>query len=104
MSSAPKKLTEKVVDATALLTSKLVRNPLTGGKIIQGRTRHPSSRAADEWRVRESARLKKALKAVGHGKHIFAYNNVRTNQVVYSLTRTLDVSAFYTYIYVDLGE
>ena len=28
----------------------------------------------------------------GHGKHIYAYCNVRTNQVLYSLTQTLNVS------------
>ena len=28
---------------------------------------------------------------IQHGNHIFIYNNVRTNQVVYSLTRTLNV-------------
>ena len=29
---------------------------------------------------------------VQHGNHLFIYSNVRTNQVVYSLTRTLNVS------------
>lgn len=32
-----------------------------------------------------------AEKVVDHGKHIFVYNNIRTNQVIYSLTRTLKV-------------
>lgn len=27
-----------------------------------------------------------------HGQYIFLYNNIRTNQVIYSLTRALDVS------------
>lgn len=41
---------------------------------------------------RESVRLQKALNSISHGKHIFAYHNVRTKQVVYSLTRYLEVS------------
>lgn len=28
---------------------------------------------------------------VKHGQHIFFYNNIRTNQVLYSLTRALNV-------------
>lgn len=81
----------KLIDATTLATSPLVRYPLTGGKVIQGKTRHPSSRAADTFRERETARLKRALQSVTHGRHIFAYNHIRTNQVVYSLSRTLQV-------------
>jgi Tat protein secretion system quality control protein TatD with DNase activity len=37
-------------------------------------------------------RLQKALNAITHGKNIFVYHNVRTKQVVYSLTRYLEVS------------
>lgn len=32
-----------------------------------------------------------APRAIQHGHHIFVYNNIRTNQVVYSLTRALNV-------------
>jgi hypothetical protein len=32
-----------------------------------------------------------AAKAAEHGRNIFIYNNIRTNQVIYSLTRTIYV-------------
>lgn len=32
-----------------------------------------------------------AAKAVEHGRNIFIYNNLRTNQVIYSLARTIYV-------------
>ncbi|KAM0805064.1 transcriptional regulation of mitochondrial recombination-domain-containing protein [Usnea florida] len=36
---------------------------------------------------------KTPLQAIHHGQHIYFYNNIRTNQVVYSLTRHLDNAA-----------
>lgn len=73
--------------------AKLVkRPPIDPKQPIQGRQRNPLSNAFKEHLKRESARLQKALNSIGHGKHIFAYHNVRTKQVVYSLTRHLEVS------------
>ncbi|KAI5284975.1 hypothetical protein KEM52_002654 [Ascosphaera acerosa] len=83
----------KLVDATAVATSRALRYPVVTGKLLHGALRHPGSRAADDYRAREAARLKKALQAVAHGRHIFAYHHLRTNQVVYSLSRTLEQSA-----------
>lgn len=37
------------------------------------------------------AATKAARKAAEHGRHIFIYNNIRTNQTVYSLQRSLNV-------------
>jgi hypothetical protein len=70
-----------------------VRNPPIDTQApIQGRVRHPRSNATKEFQSREAARLRKALHAMSHGKHIFVYHHVRTKQVVYSLTRELEVS------------
>ncbi|KAJ5966186.1 hypothetical protein N7481_012900 [Penicillium waksmanii] len=85
---------KKILDATKIssLTSKLVRRPLDpkARVPIQGRPREGNSNAFKEASTRESVRLQKALNAVAHGKHIFVYHNVRTKQVVYSLTRYLE--------------
>ncbi|KAK2767040.1 hypothetical protein FQN54_006358 [Arachnomyces sp. PD_36] len=78
------------LDPTKLVSSKFVRRPDSKGKVIQGKPREDNSRAARRWRIQESSRLKKALKHVSHGKNIFVYNHLRTNQVVYSLTRALN--------------
>lgn len=85
---------QKILDSTKVATlSKFIRKPLIDPQTpIQGRPREPSSNAYKEHQNRESHRLRKALDSVAHGKHIFAYHNVRTNQVVYSLTRYLEVS------------
>ncbi|PGH27656.1 hypothetical protein AJ80_00670 [Polytolypa hystricis UAMH7299] len=80
----------KLLDPTILVTSRAVRLPAVTGKIIQGKTRHPGSRAAKRWREQETLRLKKALQHLTHGKNIFVYNHLRTNQVIYSLSRTLN--------------
>ncbi|KAJ5246660.1 hypothetical protein N7468_001643 [Penicillium chermesinum] len=56
---------------------------------IQGKKREPGSNAFKEHEHRETMRLRKALDSVSHGKNIFVYTNVRTKQVVYSLTRYL---------------
>ncbi|EEP80097.1 predicted protein [Uncinocarpus reesii 1704] len=85
---APRTL--QLLDPTTLATSRAVRFPSTDGIPIQGQVRFPNSRAAKNFRERESAKLKRALQSLTHGKNIFAYNNLRTNQVVYSLSRTLE--------------
>lgn len=58
---------------------------------IQGKPREIGSNAYREHVHRETVRLRKALDSVSHGKNIFAYHNIRTKQVVYSLTRYLEV-------------
>ncbi|PGH03409.1 hypothetical protein AJ79_07375 [Helicocarpus griseus UAMH5409] len=78
------------VDPTFLRDSLAVRYPNVTSKPIQGKKRNPRSRAALLWRKQEVARLRKALQRLTHGKNIFAYNNIRTNQVIYSLSRSLD--------------
>ena len=92
-SSAASKPVMKILDSTKVATlSKFVRRPPIDPQTpIQGKPRHPLSNAFKEHAKREGIRLKKALNAITHGKHIFVYHNVRTNQVVYSLTRYLEV-------------
>lgn len=95
-SSASKPI-QRILDSTkvAILSnfSKFVRRPpVDPNQPIQGRPRETSSNAFKEYVKRESVRLQKALNSISHGKHIFVYHNVRTKQVVYSLTRYLEVS------------
>lgn len=86
------KLDDKSLDPTKITTWELVRRPpVPIDKAIQGKPRHPLSKAYKEFQRQEGARLRKALNRITHGKNIFAYNNIRTNQVVYSLTRYLEV-------------
>ncbi|KAI5291595.1 hypothetical protein KEM54_003188 [Ascosphaera aggregata] len=72
MSSTARVTARKVVDATAVVTAKAIRYPVIGKKVIQGRLRHPGSKAADNYRLRESARLKRQnsvlSQLVYHGK------------------------------------
>ncbi|KAJ5243004.1 uncharacterized protein N7469_001331 [Penicillium citrinum] len=93
-STSAAKPIKKILDATKIsaLTSKLVRRPIDvkSQVPIQGRPREANSNAFKEASHRETVRLQKALNAVAHGKHIFVYHNVRTKQVVYSLTRYLE--------------
>lgn len=88
-----KTLKRTLLDPTLTKTLKSVRYPITNGKPIQGKLRHPMSQAAKNWRRAESERLKRALQSLTHGRDIFAYRHMRTNQVVYSLSRTLEVSS-----------
>jgi hypothetical protein len=84
---------QKVLDPTKIATWELVRRPLIPrGAVIQGRARTPGSNAYKSFQWKEGGRLRKALNRITHGKNIFAYNNIRTNQVVYSLTRYLEVN------------
>lgn len=87
----------KYLDPTKIGIWKLVRKPpIHQDTTIQGRTRTPGSNAFKEHQFREGVRLRKALQFITNGRNIFAYHNMRTNQVVYSLTRYLEVcpSAF----------
>lgn len=86
------KLGDKALDPTKIATWELVRRPpVPTETVIQGKPRHPLSKAYREFQRQEGARLRKALNRITHGKNIFVYNNIRTNQVVYSLTRYLEV-------------
>lgn len=93
-SSAASKPIQKILDSTKIASlSKFVRKPPVDPKQpIQGKPRETTSNAFKEHIKRESVRLQKALNSISHGKNIFVYHNVRTKQVVYSLTRYLEVS------------
>lgn len=81
------------LDPTKLAASELRKLPIVDtSKPVQGKRRQQNSNAFKEFLRREARRTQKALNAVTHGKHIFVYQHVRTKQVVYSLTRLLDVS------------
>jgi hypothetical protein len=83
---------QKVLDPTKIATWNIVRRPpVPNHSVIQGKPRQEGSNAFKEFQRQEGARLRKALNRITHGKNIFAYNNIRTNQVVYSLTRYLEV-------------
>jgi Transcriptional regulation of mitochondrial recombination len=56
-----------------------------------GKPRDPSSNAAKAERFKESRRIEKALRHENHGENIYAYKHIQTGQVVYSLTRVMDV-------------
>ncbi|KAJ5527409.1 hypothetical protein N7513_011568 [Penicillium frequentans] len=83
---------QKILDSTRIASlSKFVRRPPIDPQTpIQGKPRNPESNAFKEYAKREGVRLQKALNAITHGKNIFVYHNVRTKQVVYSLTRYLE--------------
>jgi hypothetical protein len=86
---------QKVLDSTALAATKFIRRPPIDPKTpIQGKPRVPGSNAFKDYQDKEGRRLQKALNSISHGKNIFVYNNIRTKQVVYSLTRYLEVSFF----------
>lgn len=92
--STASKPIQKILDSTRVASLKkfIQHPPIDPTKPIQGKIREPSSNAFKEHVKRESVRLQKALNSISHGKHIFAYHNVQTKQVVYSLTRYLEVS------------
>ncbi|OJJ61827.1 hypothetical protein ASPSYDRAFT_85527 [Aspergillus sydowii CBS 593.65] len=82
---------EKILDPTKIGTWNIIRRPPIENKsIIQGKPREQNSNAFKTHQVKEGVRLRKALNALTHGKNIFVYHNIRTNQVVYSLTRYLE--------------
>ncbi|KAJ5945692.1 hypothetical protein N7454_002531, partial [Penicillium verhagenii] len=83
---------QKILDSTKIASlAKFVRRPPIDPQTpIQGKPRNPGSNAYKEHEKREGVRLQKALNAITHGKNIFVYHNVRTKQVVYSLTRYLE--------------
>lgn len=94
MASNPQSF-KKVLDSTALAATRFIRRPpIDPTTPIQGRPRETSSNAYKNYQDKEGRRLQKALNSLTHGKNIFVYQNVRTKQVVYSLTRYLEVSRF----------
>ena len=60
-------------------------------KWVQGKWRTSNSRAVKNKRATQDIQVAKALRHQNHGLDIYAYRHIRTNQVVYSLTRTLQV-------------
>ncbi|KAL1975932.1 hypothetical protein VTN31DRAFT_4324 [Thermomyces dupontii] len=94
-SSAPapvKPTITKLLDPSKIAASwNIVRRPpLPNNMVIQGKPRQQGSNAFKEFQKLEGIRLRKALNRLTHGKNIYVYNNLRTNQVVYSLTRHLE--------------
>ncbi|GIJ86269.1 hypothetical protein Asppvi_005155 [Aspergillus pseudoviridinutans] len=82
---------QKILDPTKIGTWNVVRRPpVENHSLIQGKPREQNSNAFKTHQWKEGVRLRKALNAITHGKNIFAYHNIRTNQVVYSLTRYLE--------------
>ncbi|OKL58065.1 hypothetical protein UA08_06603 [Talaromyces atroroseus] len=82
---------DKALDSTKIPAWHLVRHPpVPESTVIQGKPRSPYSKAYRTFQKQEGARLRKALNRLTHGRNIFVYNNIRTNQVVYSLTRYLE--------------
>ncbi|KAL4802118.1 transcriptional regulation of mitochondrial recombination-domain-containing protein [Aspergillus unguis] len=82
---------QKIFDPTKIGTWNVVRRPpVENGSVIQGKPRQTGSNAFKTHQQKEGVRLRKAINALTHGKNIFVYHNVRTNQVVYSLTRYLE--------------
>ncbi|EAW13186.1 mitochondrial 54S ribosomal protein mL67 [Aspergillus clavatus NRRL 1] len=82
---------QKILDPTKIGTWKVVRRPpIENHSVIQGKPREQNSNAFKTQQFKEGVRLRKALNALTHGKNIFVYHNIRTNQVVYSLTRYLE--------------
>lgn len=89
---AAKPFHKKILDPTKIPTWKVARRPpIENHSIIQGKQREQNSNAFKDHQAKEGTRLRKALNAITHGKNIFVYHNIRTNQVVYSLTRYLEV-------------
>ncbi|EXJ55679.1 hypothetical protein A1O7_08608 [Cladophialophora yegresii CBS 114405] len=58
-------------------------------KWVQGKWRTGNSKAVKNKRATQDIQVAKALRHQTHGLDIYAYRHIRTNQVVYSLTRTL---------------
>lgn len=58
---------------------------------VQGKWRNINSNAAKDRRVIQSRQTEKALRHTTHGLNIYAYTHIRTNQVVYSLSRVMQV-------------
>ncbi|KAH3457786.1 hypothetical protein KXX05_004434 [Aspergillus fumigatus] len=82
---------QKILDPTKIGTWNVVRRPpIENHSVIQGKPREQNSNAFKTHQWKEGVRLRKALNAITHGKNIFVYHNIRTNQVVYSLTRYLE--------------
>ncbi|KAI9928129.1 hypothetical protein ASPWEDRAFT_50596 [Aspergillus wentii DTO 134E9] len=82
---------QKILDPTKIGTWNIVRRPpIENQSVIQGKAREQNSNAFKAHQEKEGVRLRKALNAITHGKNIFVYHNIRTNQVVYSLTRYLE--------------
>lgn len=60
----------------------------------QGKWRNPASNAIIDRRKVMSQQMKKAIEKRHHGSRIYAYYHLRTKQVVYSLTRIMQVRIF----------
>lgn len=66
---------------------------------VQGKWRSRPSNAVRHKISTQNLQAAKALRHETHGLNIYAYRHIRTNQVVYSLARTLQVSLFAFSVY-----
>jgi hypothetical protein len=71
--------------------TQLPGQPPTGRLWVQGKWRTPVSNAGKHKREVQVRQITKALRHRTHGLDIYAYRHVRTNQIVYSLSRSLQV-------------
>jgi len=75
------------------LQYRLPRTLYRGPVYAQGRLRNPASKAAKKAREDQAVRLEKYLDSAAHGEHIYMWNHIKTNQIIYSLSRTLNVGS-----------
>jgi hypothetical protein len=80
------------------LASALPRSLCKGPVYAQGKLRNQNSNAAKKARADQAKRLEKYLENASLGKDIFVWNHIQTNQVVYSLTRRLNVSVLVNWV------
>lgn len=83
------------IEDKAILPPSMPGGPPRGKAKVEafGKPRDVSSNAAKAERFKESRRLEKALRHEHHGENVYAYAHIGTGQVVYSLTRVMDVCA-----------
>jgi hypothetical protein len=91
VSIKPAKLTlaQKKTQLPRILLNRTSRK---GPVFAQGRLRNQNSKAAKRARSITEARIEKYTDHPSLGENIFAWNHIKTNQVVYSLHRTLTVN------------
>jgi hypothetical protein len=93
MSSAPRIRPPRIPKGTPNInTEPQPQGNVPKGKVwVQGKWRETASRAVQQRQEIYSRRVEKALKHETLGTNIYAYNHIKTKQVVYSLTRNMEV-------------
>lgn len=85
------KLNKRKPGRTTVATGKKLNRSRVGKVEAFGKPREQNSNAAKILRMQESRKVEKALTHEHHGENVYAYAHIRTGQVVYSLTRVMDV-------------